>query len=57
MVLDGDDLVVFQSVVFLPLGVIDVIATTPTGQFDIVAVQRVSAWDGTPVDEPAPVAC
>jgi hypothetical protein len=57
VVADGDELVVFQSVVFVPLGVVDVIATTAAGQFDVVSVHKVSAWDGTPVEEPSPVAC
>ncbi|HTK04984.1 MAG TPA: hypothetical protein VL500_05335 [Candidatus Eisenbacteria bacterium] len=51
--LDGNRLVAFQSVAFVPRpGAIDLIASTPTGQFLAVPSYHVAAWDGSPVDEP-----
>jgi hypothetical protein len=46
---------VFQSVVFAPLDVIDIVAHLPSGQVVLVKSQRVSAWDGTSVDESHPL--
>ncbi|HTM67724.1 MAG TPA: hypothetical protein VL426_00340 [Candidatus Binatia bacterium] len=52
--LDGDKLIALQSVAFVPRpGAIDLLASTPTGQFLAVPGYHVAAWDGTPVDEPA----
>ncbi len=41
---------VFQSVVFVPLDVIDIVAHLPSGQVVLVKSQKVSAWDGTSTD-------
>lgn len=50
---DGDRLIVFQSVVFVPRpGKIDLIATTRTGQYVSVPEYIVASWDGSPIDEP-----
>jgi len=50
---DGRHLVAFQSVAFVPRpGEIDLIASTPTGQFLAVPGYHVAAWDGSAVDEP-----
>lgn len=52
--LDGDRLIALQSVTFVPRpGAIDLLSTTPTGQFVAVPGYYVAAWDGTAVDEPA----
>lgn len=52
--LDGSRLIALQSVVFVPRpGEIDLLASTPTGQFLSVPGYHVAAWDGTAVDEPA----
>lgn len=51
--MDGNHLVAFQSVAFVPRpGAIDLIASTPSGQFLAVPCYHVAAWDGSPVDEP-----
>ncbi|MEY4744167.1 MAG: hypothetical protein RL272_112, partial [Candidatus Parcubacteria bacterium] len=51
---DGRDLIVFQSVAFVPRpGAFDLIATTGSGQFVAVPAYHVASWDGTSVDEPA----
>ena len=51
--MDGKDLVIFQSVVFVPRhGEFDLVATTQSGQFVSVPGYHVAAWDGSPVDEP-----
>ena len=50
---DGQHLIAFQSVVFVPrAGKIDLIATTSSGQFVTVPALDVAAWDGSPVDAP-----
>lgn len=50
---DGQHLIAFQSVVFVPRpGKIDLIATTSSGQFVTVPAHDVAAWDGSPVDAP-----
>ena len=51
--LDGDRLIAFQSVTFVPRpGAIDLIASTATGQFLAVPGYYVAAWDGSSVDDP-----
>lgn len=50
---DGQHLIAFQSVVFVPrAGKIDLVATTSSGQFVTVPMHDVAAWDGSPVDAP-----
>lgn len=46
-----DAIVVFQSVVFVPLDVIDILTHLPSGQIVLVKSQKVSAWDGTSTGE------
>jgi hypothetical protein len=42
---------IFQSVVFVPLDVVDILAHLPSGQVVLVKSQKVSAWDGTSADD------
>ncbi|MEY4745246.1 MAG: hypothetical protein RL272_1191 [Candidatus Parcubacteria bacterium] len=50
---DGRDLIIFQSVAFVPrAGAFDLIATTSSGQFVAVPAYHVAAWDGSSVDDP-----
>ncbi len=56
LALDGDDLVIFQRVVFPEIGVIDVLTELPQGRVIVASVQRVSAWDDTPFGITAPLA-
>lgn len=48
------DVKVFQSVVFVPLDVIDILAHLASGQVVLVKGQKVSAWDGTSADDAWP---
>ena len=56
LTLDGDDLVIFQRVIFPEIGVIDVLTELPQGRIVVASVYRVSAWDDTPFGITAPLA-